>query len=71
MQIEGVVKRISKSLEMDEDLIAEICKSEFKFIVDMIKEKKAINCIHLGKFHANKKYNLDGTRRYTKNIPRV
>jgi hypothetical protein len=56
---------------MDEDLIAEICKSEFKFIVDMIKEKKAINCIYLGKFHANKKYNLDGTRRYTKNIPRV
>lgn len=71
MQIEGIVKRIAEKLEMKEELVSEICKSEFKFIVDMIKEKKEVNCIYLGKFHKNKKYNEDGYKRYSKNIPGI
>ena len=39
--------------------------------VEMIKEKKEVNCIYLGKFHKNKKYNEDGSKRYSKNIPGV
>jgi len=71
VQIEGIAKRVANKLNISEALAEEICKSEFKFVVDMVKEKKAINCIYLGKFHVNKKYNEDGSKRYTKNIPGV
>lgn len=71
MQIEGITKRVAEELNISVELSEEICRSEFKFILEMVKEKKeAINCIHLGKFHRNKKY-ANGIARYTKDIPGV
>ena len=71
MQIEGITKRVAEELKISQELSDEICRSEFKFILDMIKLRKTINCIHWGKFSSNKVFNEDGTRRYTKDIPRL
>ena len=68
MQIEGLTKRVAEELKISQELSEEVCRSEFKFILEMIKLKKVINCIHLGKFSSNKKFNEDGTLRYTKDI---
>jgi len=50
VQIEGLTKRVAEELKISQELSEEVCRSEFKFVVEMIKQKKAINCIYLGKF---------------------
>ena len=60
MQIEGLTKRVAEELQISKELSEEICRSEFKFILEMIKQGKTVNCIYLGKFHTNKKFNRDG-----------
>jgi hypothetical protein len=70
VQIEGITKRVAEELQISIELSEEVCRSEFKFILQMIKEgKTCINCIHLGKFYTKKNFN--GTTRHTKNIPGI
>lgn len=62
MLIEDVIKYISKELDVPLAIVEEVTKSEFKFILDHCKNRdgRAINCIHLGKFLKNKKYDESG-----------
>lgn len=55
MYIEGLTKRVAEELKISQEMSEEICRSQFKFIVEMIRQDKTINCIHLGKFHHNKR----------------
>lgn len=55
MQIEGLTKRVAQELQISQEMSEEICRSQFKFIVEMIRQDETVNCIHLGKFHHNKK----------------
>lgn len=63
MQIEGLTKRVAEELKISQELSEEVCRSEFKFIVEMIKLRKAVNCIYLGKFIQHIRYQkLDAFR---------
>jgi len=72
VQIEGITKRVAEELKISQELSEEICRSEFRFILDMIKLRKVVNCIHLGKFHQNKrgakKYNEIGHQEHLPGI---
>lgn len=58
MQIEGLAKRVAEKLGIKQELAEEVCRSEFKFLLDHVKldEKPIVSLIYIGKVHANKKY---------------
>ena len=64
MQIEGLSKRVAKKLGIKEELAEEICRSEFKFVLDHIKldTKPTVSLIYIGKIHSNLRY--DGNNKY-------
>lgn len=67
MQIEGLTQRVAEELQISQELAEEVIRSEFKFIVEKIKERKSINCIYLGKFTNNKR-GLNELTGHTPNI---
>ena len=73
MQIEGITKRVAEELKISQELSEEVCRSEFKFVLDMIKLKETINLIHLGKFQRNAKYKNQKNEviRYTEHLPGI
>ena len=64
MQIENLSKRVAEKLNIPKELSEEICRSQFKFLLDNIQttDKPTISLIYLGKFYKNKKYKQDGSR---------
>lgn len=64
MQIEGIVKRVNNEFIISEDIIEEVFRSQFKFMIEHFRQRnsKAINCIYLGKFLKNKSYDEFGNK---------
>lgn len=71
MQIDQLSKRVSQKLDVPQDIIEEVFRSQFKFLLEHFKSRdsKAVNCIHLGKFQKNNKYDEFGRPR--KHLRRV
>lgn len=70
MQIEGLYKRVARKLGIKEALAEEICRSEFKFILDHIKleHKPTVSMIYIGKIHSNLRY--DGNNKHIQRFPK-
>lgn len=76
MQIEGLAKRVAEKLGIKQELAEEVCRSEFKFLLDHVKleNKPIVSLIYIGKVHSNKRYDEQGRKskhRYKKSIQGV
>lgn len=71
MQIDQLSKRVADKLDVPKDVIEEVFRSQFKFLLEHFKSRnnKAVNCIHLGKFQKNNKYDeLGRPRKYIRGV---
>jgi len=71
VQIEQLSKRVSIATGKSEELIEEVHRSMFKFLLEHFKQRnnQAVNCIYLGKFLKNGNYDELGNSR--KHLRRV
>lgn len=67
MNIDLISEKLSKELNLSEHQVREINRVQWKFLLDTIQSGTfdPVHLIYLGKFHQNKKYNEDRTKRYT------
>lgn len=65
MDIDSIIRRVfDKNPKNSIAVIEEVVRSEFKFLLEHFKSGNhtAVNCIHLGKFKRNRRYDENGVR---------
>ena len=67
IDIEKVIKEVSKRLDLDKDLVGAVCKNAFQYTVDQMKgeDTKDILFNKLFKFKLKRRYKEDKLRQYS------
>lgn len=68
IELETVIKEVSKRLNLDKDLVAVVCKHPFKCTIDAMKSDEEYRDIlfnHLFKFKLKRRYKEDKTKQYS------
>lgn len=69
IDLEKVIREVSKRLNLDRDLVAAVCKHPFQQAVDQMKDDEDTRDIlfnQLFKFKLKRRFKEDKTRQYTK-----
>ncbi len=64
--LDDVIKEVSKNLNLDRELVAEVCKHPFRQTVDIMKSDNVSDILFnkLFKFKLKKRYKEDKQRQY-------
>ena len=65
MKIDKISEEVAKELGLSSAQVTQINRVQWKFLMNIIQQPgfDAVKLIYVGKFHKNKKFNEDGTRR--------
>ena len=69
IDLDKVIREVSKRLNLDRDLVAVVCKHPFQQAVDQMKDDEDTRDIlfnQLFKFKLKRRFKEDKTRQYTK-----
>ena len=69
IDIDKVIKEVSKRLNIDKEIVAEVCKHPYKCVVDIMKDAtddREILFNQLFKFKLKKRFKENKTRQYSK-----
>lgn len=69
IDLEKVIREVSKRLDLDRDLVATVCKHPYQCVVEQMKDGEDTRDIlfnELFKFKLKRRFKEDKTRRYTK-----
>lgn len=69
IDIEKVVKEVANNLNLDKEIVDQICKHAFKTTVDIMKSEEDCRDIlfnKLFKFKLKRRFNYNKTRKYSK-----
>lgn len=69
IDLEKVIKEVSKRLNLDKDLVATVCKHPYQCVIDQMKDDEDTRDIlfnELFKFRLKRRFKEDKTRQYTK-----
>lgn len=66
--LDDVIKEVSKNLNLDKDLVAEVCKHPFRETVNIMKSDDISDILfnELFKFKLKKRYKENKQRQYSK-----
>ena len=66
--LDDVIKEVSKNLNLDRELVAEVCKHPFKQVVDIMKSDDTSDILfnELFKFKLKRRYKENKQRQYSK-----
>lgn len=67
IEIEDIIKEVSKRTEINEDIVSIVCKHPFKYTVDVMKDETDYHEIlfnKLLKFKLKNKFKTDKTKQY-------
>lgn len=66
--LDDVIKEVSKNLNLDKDLVAEVCKHPFKQTVEIMKSDDISDILfnEMFKFKLKRRYKEDKQRQYSK-----
>lgn len=68
IDIERVIKDVSKNLNVDRDVVSLVCKHAFQSVVDTMKDEEDTRDILFNqafKFKLKRRYKQDKTKQYT------
>lgn len=69
IDLEKVIREVSKRLNLDRDLVATVCKHPYQCVVEQMKDDEDTRDIlfnELFKFKLKRRFKEDKTRQYTK-----
>lgn len=69
IDLEKVIREVSKRLNLDRDLVATVCKHPYQCVVEQMKDGEDTRDIlfnELFKFKLKRRFKEDKTRQYTK-----
>ena len=68
IELDKVIKEVSKRLDLDKDLVATVCKHPFKCVVDQMKDEEDTKDIlfnQLFKFKLKRRYKENKSKEYS------
>lgn len=68
IELDKVIKEVSKRLDLDKDLVAAVCKHSFKCVVDQMKDEEDVRDIlfnQLFKFKLKRRYKENKSKEYS------
>lgn len=68
IELDKVIKEVSKRLDLDKDLVAMVCKHPFKCVVDQMKDEEDVRDIlfnQLFKFKLKRRYKENKSKEYS------
>lgn len=68
IEIDNIIKQVSKNLNMDKEIVDLVCKHPFKYAVEVMKDTEDYRDIlfnQLFKFKLKRRYKEDKTKQYS------
>jgi hypothetical protein len=66
MKVDQISEQVAKELGLSPAQVSKINRVQWKFLLETMQagDFKAVKLMYLGKWHKNKRFNEDGTRRH-------
>ena len=68
IEIDNIIKQVSKNLNIDKDIVDLVCKHPFKYTIEVMKDSEDYRDIlfnQLFKFKLKRRYKEDKTKQYS------